>query len=150
MIFDLFPGSSSPFQICLRTPGHLLLLFYQYQSSPWRGSFLIFLQVMPTNRHMKQDMIHTQKTLQQTKEQSLVGIQILRGQKHLFIAPHLPTVQHGLTSLVLSTAVCLSQVSVDTSPLPRKSMPSLLQQVMAREVHRTQGSVSQLFSQVLK
>lgn len=27
MIFDLFPGSSSSFQDCLRTPGHLLLLF---------------------------------------------------------------------------------------------------------------------------
>lgn len=76
MIFDVFSGSSSSLWDCLRRPGHLLLLFQSCHSSPWRGSFLIFPQVMPTNRHMKQEMIHTQKTLQQTKEQSLVGIQI--------------------------------------------------------------------------
>lgn len=79
-----------------------------------------------------------------------MGIQILRDWKHLFIAPHLPTVQQGLTSLVLSTAVCLTQVNVDTSPLSGKSMPSLTQQIMVREVYRTQESISQLFSQSLK
>lgn len=57
-----------------------------------------------------------------------MGIQILRGRKHLLIALHLPTVQQGLTSLVLHTAVCsfpsecLNKERVRRWNCPRKAL----------------------------
>lgn len=57
-----------------------------------------------------------------------MGIQILRGRKHLFIGLHLPTVQQGLTSLVVHTVLCffpskcLNKARVGRWNCPRKAL----------------------------